>query len=290
MKGFLLIDKEKGETSFDVVAKLRRLTGVGKIGHSGTLDPLATGLLLVAVGEGTKLLEYFVGLDKEYEVVARFGAVSSTYDAAGGITESDFREMVSVKDLEKMIKEDFLGEIYQVPPIYSAIKIAGKKAYEYARKGQQVELKPRKVRIDKFEILEFKWPVAKFLVKCGSGTYIRSLIHDLGAKLGCGSYVEELRRTLVGDLSVKEALLLGEVENLNKKIEQGLISLEKLVGGFPRIHLTDEEYRILRNGGLLKDKKIEQSDVSMAFYKKKLVGVVEKFPTSYDLKFRKQVL
>lgn len=232
MQGFVLIDKPQGITSFDVVAKVRKLTGEKRVGHSGTLDPLATGLLIVAVGRGaTKHLQKFVGLDKEYEVTGRFGYVSDTYDA-------DCDNIVALKpdfetdrnEVEKIIKADFLGEIKQVPPAYSAIKIAGKKAYELARKGKIVSLGARSVTIEEFKVLEFKWPLVSFRIYCSSGTYVRSLIHDLGQKLGCGAYVTKLRRTKIGDFKIENAYKLDDFSSgLNKNIKQVIIGVEEFL-------------------------------------------------------------
>lgn len=205
MDGIFLIDKEKGMTSFDVVRAVKKLSGVRKVGHGGTLDPLATGLLIIGVGKGTKLLSNFLKCDKEYEVSAKFGYVSDSYDADGRICEANSSSIFSKKEVSDMIEKFFLGEISQIPPKYSALKINGKRACDIMRKGGDVVLASRKIKIYEFKILSFKWPKAKFLIKCGSGTYVRSLVHDLGQKLGCGAYVTELRRTKVGDFLVKNA-------------------------------------------------------------------------------------
>lgn len=217
MEGFLLIDKPKGITSFDVIAKVRKLTGERRVGHAGTLDPLATGLLIVAVGRGaTKHLQKFVGLDKEYEVTGKFGYVSDTYDA-------DSKNIVALKpdfktdryEIEKIIAANFLGEIKQVPPAYSAIKIGGKRAYELARKGMAVSLGARLVKIEDFSVIRFDWPLVSFRIHCSSGTYVRSLIHDFGQKLGCGAYVVNLRRTKIGDFKLEDA---QKLESLNVEL------------------------------------------------------------------------
>ncbi len=218
MEGFLLIDKEKGWTSFDVVKKIRNLIKEKKVGHAGTLDPLATGLLLVAVGKATKKLQFFVGCDKEYEVLGYFGYISDTYDADGKIEKKSDKKWKK-KEVEKIIKEKFLGEFLQMPPIYSAIKLKGKKAYELARKGKEVKLDFRKVRVDLFEITDFNWPKVSFKISCGSGTYVRSLINDLGEKLGSGGYVEDLRRTKIGDFCVEEAVRVGKVKDEVRVLE-----------------------------------------------------------------------
>ncbi len=217
MKGFFLIDKESGVTSFDVVRDIRHLTAVKKVGHSGTLDPLATGLLLVAVGEGTKLLEFLIGCTKEYEVLGRFGFKSDTYDAEGSIEEVSSK-VLSRDEIEAVIKANFLGDIEQIPPKYSALKIGGKRAADIMREGGDVEKKARKLHISNFEVLEFDWPVVKFRVSCSSGTYIRSLIHDLGELLEGGAYVEELRRSKIGDFSLADAV---KIDLLSKNFEHG---------------------------------------------------------------------
>ncbi|MEK7085800.1 MAG: tRNA pseudouridine(55) synthase TruB [Patescibacteria group bacterium] len=234
MQGFLLIDKGEGLTSFDVISRIRRWTGERRVGHAGTLDPLATGLLVVAVGKATKLLQHFVGLDKEYETKARFGAVSDTYDREGKIVELNEVEFgkfgkISLTDLENLIHEKFSGEIDQVPPKYSALKINGKKAADLARKGVDFEMKSRKVKIYSFNVVDFKWPEVSFKIHCGSGTYIRSLIHDIGQELGCGAYVTELRRGKVGNFSVNDekVVMVGrEFDFTDKNIENYLIPVE----------------------------------------------------------------
>ena len=283
MKGFFLIDKESGVTSFDVVRDIRRLTGVKKVGHSGTLDPLATGLLLVAVGEGTKLLEFLIGCTKEYEVLGRFGFKSDTYDAEGEIEEVSSK-VLSRDEIEAAIKANFVGEIEQIPPKYSALKIGGKRAADIMREGGDVEMKARKLFISNFEILEFDWPVVKFRVSCSSGTYIRSLIHDLGELLEGGAYVEELRRSKIGDFSLVDAV---KIDVLNKNLEQNLISMENMAKSFSLCELSDVDYQGLKDGKVLLGKKIEQDLPVMAFYKDKLVGILEVI--GGGVKYRKMI-
>ena len=216
MDGFLLVDKEKGLSSFDEIRRARNLSGQRKIGHGGTLDPLATGLLVLGFNKATKQLEKMLGVDKEYETVAFFGAVSDSYDADGKIEKVDGAVVAKKDEILRVIKENFLGEISQCPPKYSALKIKGKRACDIMRAGGTVDIKPRQITVFDFELLSLAWPRAHFLIKCSSGTYVRSLIHDLGQKLGCGAYVEELRRTKVGDFDVKNAVRLGE----KKQIEE----------------------------------------------------------------------
>ncbi len=284
MRGFLLVDKKNGQTSFDVVRDVRRALSVKKVGHAGTLDPLATGLLLIAVGEGTKLLEYFIGCDKEYVVQDHFGYVSDSFDADGEVVEKDVTIVVSEEEVEKVIAEKYFGEIEQVPPKFSALKIDGKRACDRVRAGEEVKMKSRKVRIDAFEVLKFDWPYVDFKIKCSTGTYIRSLVHDLGQELGCGAYVKELRRTQVGDFSVEDALL-----DVDKKCVQGLMSSEEMVANFDRLDLSNDEYRVLKNGGMIPFNGREFSFPLMGFYKDSLAGVLEVYQGDM-LKFRKQIV
>lgn len=304
IKGFLLVDKGKGLTSFDVVHEVRKWSNVRCVGHAGTLDPLATGLLIVAIGEATKFLEYLVGCDKEYEVLARFGVVSETYDAEGplcAVSAEKFKEFakISKKDLEKVIRECFLGEIDQVPPKYSALKIKGKKAADLMRKGLDVEMKSRKVKIYDFEVLNFSrpsagwtWPEVKFSVKCGSGTYIRSLIHDLGQQIGCGAYVFELRRTMIDEYKVdgRDVVAVSrDGDFVDKNIEQYLMSIESFVEKFDSINLTDREFVDLSNGKTVLSNKVVRSVPTAALYKGKVAGIVENAIIGSGLKFRKRI-
>lgn len=260
VNGFVLWDKKSGETSFDVVRQVRKLFGVKKVGHTGTLDPLATGLLIVAVGEATKLIEYMMADSKEYEVVAHFGFVSDSFDADGVISEVS-AEVVSRSEIEKAIVANFLGEISQVPPKFSALKIEGKRAYDLARAGTDFEMKARKVLIKEFEVLDFDWPRVGFRVSCGSGTYIRSLVHDLGQVLGVGAYVQELRRTMVGDFSVREAS-----ENL---IEVGDFAAKFLA----LFEVSEEELKDLRDGKVVSFGR-EVPELGLAVFCGKVVGVI----------------
>lgn len=229
MDGILLIDKPVGWTSHDVVAKLRGILGrkapqsgataqprgreaslrgeAVKVGHAGTLDPFATGLLVLGVGKGTKSLTALVGVDKEYETVIRLGATSDTFDKEGVIVPNDGAQEVSLKDIEQAL-DKFRGGYEQLAPLHSAKKIGGKKLYDLARAGKATEdMRPMKrVTINELRVTSYQWPNLGIHVKCGSGTYIRSLADDIGRALGVGGYCEELRRTKVGDFDVKDAL------------------------------------------------------------------------------------
>lgn len=215
--GFYLIDKVAGPTSHDAVDAVRRLTGERTVGHAGTLDPFATGLLLIGVGRpATKEFQKLVGLDKEYEAIFVFGATSDTDDKMGVITPRPNASSPSEGEVKEGLAK-FIGTIKQTPPAYAAIKVGGKKMYEAAREGKPMVVEPREVQVNVFELLEFSpAPMgegvggrARFRIACGSGTYIRALARDLGEVLGCGSYVEELRRTKVGPFSVADAKTLA---------------------------------------------------------------------------------
>jgi len=213
--GFILINKPSGITSHDVVDKLREITGIRKIGHAGTLDPFATGLLILGIGrEFTKKLSIFQKKDKEYIATLRLGAESDTFDRDGKIVERKVEKIPEREEIAEVLKS-FLGEIEQIPPAFSAKKIGGKKLYELARKGIKVEPKPQKVKIYEISILEYKFPYLKIKVKCSSGTYIRSLANDIGKKLGCGAYVEELTRTKIGEFSIEKAIALSKLNSKN---------------------------------------------------------------------------
>lgn len=203
----LFIDKPKGVTSYDVIRRLKPKFPRMKIGHAGTLDPLASGLMIVAVGSATKQLTQFLKLPKRYIVEATFGKISATYDAEGPFTEI-VHESVSREAIIENLREHFTGEILQTPPAYSAAKINGQRAYDLARQGREVVLESRKISIESCEILSYEWPRLSLDVRCSSGTYIRSLVHDLGQKLGCGAYVSDLRRIEIGEYH------LGLVDNL----------------------------------------------------------------------------
>lgn len=201
----LLIDKPFDWTSFDVIKKIRNTLKIKKVGHAGTLDPLATGLLIVCTGKFTKKINDYMAQEKEYTGTITLGAVTPTYDL-----ESKPENFKSVNDVtEELIKsatKQFAGEILQTPPVHSAIKQQGKPVYLLARKGIEVILEPRKITIHKFEITDITMPVVSFKVVCTTGTYIRSLANDFGKALGCGGYLSELRRTRIGDFKVEEAM------------------------------------------------------------------------------------
>lgn len=221
----LLVDKPKGWTSFDVVNKIRyklkRCLNVKKIkvGHAGTLDPMATGLLLICTGKFTKKLAQYQGLDKEYTGALMLGATTPSFDAETNIEEHFPTDHITPELLEQT-RRRFLGEIEQAPPMFSAIKVDGQPLYKRARRGETVKVEPRQVHIYAFDITRFEPPEVDFRVHCSKGTYIRSLAHDFGRALGSGAYLSALRRTKIGDFSIEEA---WDLEELVEKIEGGAI-------------------------------------------------------------------
>lgn len=210
---FLLIDKPSGPTSHDMVDFVRRLVGIKKVGHAGTLDPFATGLLILGIGRATKKLGEFVGLDKVYEATVRLGATSDTYDRTGKINVLKDKN-ITTEEIKSVLQK-FTGQIEQIPPMFSAKKVAGKKLYELARKGIEIERKPINVTIFENTILDYQYPKLVLRISCSSGTYIRSLAHDIGKVLGTGAYLEELRRTNIGHFDVKNARKPDELSKLS---------------------------------------------------------------------------
>lgn len=208
--GIFLINKPVGVTSHDVVDRIRKVTGEKKVGHAGTLDPLAEGLLIVAVGrEYTKRLSGFVGLDKEYEAEIKLGAKSTTYDAEGEITKTS--DKIPVKNQVEKCVDSFRGEYKQTPPIFSAKKVKGKKAYELARKGVELKLEPKLVKIYEIKLMDYNYPKLKLKTKVSSGTYIRSLAHDIGRCLKVGAHLDGLTRTKIGNYNTKQAVNLEDI-------------------------------------------------------------------------------
>ena len=212
IENMFTIYKPKGPTSHDIVDQVRRVTGIRKVGHAGTLDPLAEGVLVVAVGRGaTKQIDSIVKTEKEYIAKVKFGETSSTDDEEGEKSQATSEDVgITKEQIEESLKQ-FIGEIKQMPPIYSAIKVKGQTAYKMARKGKEIKLEPRDVLINEIEILDYKWPYLELRFVCGPGTYIRSLARDIGEVLKVGAYLAELKRTRVGDYKIEEAIKPEEI-------------------------------------------------------------------------------
>lgn len=216
MDGVIVIRKEKGFTSHDVVAKLRGILHMKKIGHTGTLDPDAEGVLPVALGKATRLVDMITDKEKTYEAVMRLGVVTDTQDMSGTVLSQTTELSVTEEELCTVVSS-FVGDYMQVPPMYSALKVNGKKLYELAREGKTVERKPRPVHFYEIEILDISFPLVRFRVTCSKGTYIRTLCHDIGEKLGCGAAMESLLRTKVGRFTLDDAITLAQTEEAVQK-------------------------------------------------------------------------
>jgi len=229
--GAILIDKPAGPTSHDVVDAIRRRFGIKKVGHCGTLDPNATGLLIIVVGRGTKLSEKLMGDDKVYEGTIKFGETTNSYDADGEILETRPVPPLTLDQLNEAAVT-FMGDQMQTPPMVSAIKINGVPLYKLARKGIEVEREPRLVHIYNFRFTNYEPPLGQFRVACTKGTYVRSIAHELGQKLGCGAHLAALRRSVSGKFDVADATKLDDVLKLTTtELEKKVIPFLKLAGG-----------------------------------------------------------
>lgn len=254
--GIINIHKEAGYTSHDVVAKLRGILGQKKIGHTGTLDPDATGVLPVCLGVGTKLCDMLTDEDKEYVAELCLGVTTDTQDMSGTVlSQNDVT--IDEKRLEGIIYS-FVGEYEQIPPMYSALKVNGRKLYELAREGREVERKARTVRIKEIEILGIKLPEARIRVICSKGTYIRTLCDDIGKKAGCGAAMKSLERTRVGRFFIKDALTLVQVEKLRDdgSVSEYVTPVDGMFSGLDRLHVKKEYDKLLKNGNCLKSEMV----------------------------------
>ncbi len=252
MDGILIINKEKGYTSHDVVARLRSILGMRKIGHTGTLDPDAVGVLPVCLGKATKVCSLLTDTDKCYEAVMRLGIETDTQDLSGRVLR-ECPVCISEQEIAEA-SESFVGEIEQIPPMYSALKVGGQKLCDLAREGKTVERTPRAVKVYSLEILEISLPRVKLRISCSKGTYIRTLCHDIGQKLGCGAAVEELVRTRAAGFTLEEARTLQEIETLQNqgRLDEVRIPIEKLFEDRPRFIVKKEHEKALLNGNELR--------------------------------------
>lgn len=256
--GILNVYKEKGYTSHDVVAKLRRITGQKKIGHTGTLDPDAVGVLPVCLGKGTKLCSLLTDKNKTYEAVLLLGTTTDTQDISGTVLEKS-DTLTLTEDAVREAVLSFVGEYEQLPPMYSAIKINGKKLYELAREGKEVERKTRKVEIQRIDILEMNLPRVKMSVECSKGTYIRTLCHDIGKKLGCGGCMEALVRTRVGRFAIEESLTLETIERRKDEgaLEACVIPVDEMFSEYGKVIVKARAETVARNGGILSERDVD---------------------------------
>jgi tRNA pseudouridine55 synthase len=246
--GLLVVDKPVGPTSHKIVTLVRRGMGIRKVGHAGTLDPRASGVLVLCLGAATRLSEYLSTSSKRYEAVVRFGSTTQTYDAEGQVVR-ETGKVPSLSEIEAVLP-DFRGEIEQVPPPFSAIKVKGKKAYELAREGQEVELEPRKVTLHTLDVLSFKSPDLVLDVECTAGTYIRSLAHDLGERLSTGAHLASLKRTKAGPFTIEDAIPLPKLEVgfLTGKWEQYVRPASDALPDIIKVQVEGDRLAKIRNG------------------------------------------
>ena len=245
MNGIVIVDKPQGWTSQDVTARLRRVFNTRRIGHGGTLDPMATGVLPVFVGRGTRGVEFFEHAEKTYETVLQLGMTTDTEDTSGTVLET--RDVhISETEMSEILSQ-FRGKIMQVPPMYSALKINGQKLVDLARKGKTVERQPREIEIFELELLEFAGSTARLRVRCSKGTYIRTLCKDIGEALGCGGCMAELRRVQAGEYTAEEAVPLQVLLDTDKP-EEYLRPVDSMFRNYPAVTLSSNQEKRCRNG------------------------------------------
>lgn len=270
MFGFINVYKPEKMTSHDVVAKLRKITGIKQIGHTGTLDPFAQGVLPICIGKATRLIEY-LNDDKEYIAQIQFGKNTDTYDIEGKVTD-EFDKKITIEELINILK-NFKGEIIQYPPIYSAIKVNGKKLYQYAREGKNIEIKPRKVFIKNINLLNFdqRKQTAEIFISCTKGTYIRSIAYDIGKCLNCGAYLSKLTRTKAGDFSIENSIRLENINSIEKITENILNPLQILK--LPTININDNDHLKVIQGQFLENKYFSGNDFLILIYNNKIDAI-----------------
>lgn len=249
ISGVLVVDKPVGLTSHDVVEIIRKGTGIRRAGHTGTLDPRASGVLVVLIGPAVRLSQYVAASDKRYQAIIRLGASTDTYDADGRFTRAEVPVNITEEEFRRVLKS-FEGEIIQTPPPYSAVKVKGRKAYELARAGEEVDLAPRKIKVYHLDVLEWAPPEVVIDVYCSSGTYVRSLANDLGNALGCGAYLVGLRRTKSGRFTLRDAVTLRRLQEAfqNGTWYQYLIPAAEALSDWPAVELTPDEVEEVRHG------------------------------------------
>lgn len=250
MNGVLVVDKPKGITSFDVVREVRRALGQKKVGHTGTLDPMATGVLPVCVGEGTKIAQFITEATKAYDATLKLGATTDTLDAEGKVLLTRPVPALDAATLEAAFAR-FRGPQQQVPPMYSAVKVGGKRLYELARAGEEVERAARDVTVYELVLRDFSADEVKFSVTCSKGFFVRTLAAELGETLGCGGHLVALRRTQSGPFTLAQAMPLAEVQALGPKAAARLVPLVDALADLPEVQVTEAEAARVRHGGVV---------------------------------------
>ena len=266
INGIIVINKPKEYTSHDVVAKVKKILNIKKVGHTGTLDPNATGVLPLLLNDGTKLSKYLINHDKEYKVTLKLGIKTDTADGEGNIIEKQNIDFEKLEPIEETLKS-FIGKQKQIPPMYSAIKVNGKKLYENAREGKNVEIEPRNIEIYdiKLDNINKYENEIYFTVSCSKGTYIRSLCEDIAKKLGTIGYMKELERTKVGEFTLNESITIEELENRPEIAMEKIITIEKLLKDNPKIILEDKKMNLFLNGVNI---KVNENDGIYQIYDK----------------------
>ncbi|MBP6086790.1 MAG: tRNA pseudouridine(55) synthase TruB [Pelolinea sp.] len=274
--GVLVVDKPVGLSSHQVVQIIRQGTHIKRAGHTGTLDPRASGVLVVLVGPAVRLSEYLSAEDKRYQATIKLGEKTDTYDTDGVVTGTS-EISISLEEFEAAL-QDFIGEIEQVPPPYSAIKVKGKPAYDLARRGEKVELEPRTIQVHSLEVLEWNPPEVVVDVHCSSGTYIRSLAHDIGEKLGCGATLTALRRTKSGRFTLKDAQPLGKITEAfeNNSWYRYLIPAAEALSEWPSITLSNEEVDLVKHGHRIPGRESKEGLVRAITEQGELVALMER--------------
>lgn len=277
MNGIVIINKPKGYTSHDIVYKIKKMTNE-KVGHTGTLDPMTTGVLPILIGRGTLCAKYLINHDKKYKATLKLGIKTTTADNEGDIVQEEEvqEETLEKSNVEEKIKT-FLGKYKQMPPIYSAIKVNGKKLYEYARAGKSVEIPEREVEIYNIEIINIdkKNKKIEFIVECSKGTYIRSLCEDIAKKLGTIGYMDNLQRMQSGDFKIENSMDFEEIEKEGiKKLENNCITIEEIFKNSPKVELNNNQLSKFLNGVKLKIKEIsEKENIYRIYSQEKFIGI-----------------
>lgn len=284
MDGFLTIYKPSGMTSFDVIRFVRSIENV-KMGHIGTLDPLAEGVLVIALGQATKLIEYMMDHTKRYVAEITLGKESTTYDAEGDLTAINDKKP-SQKEVLAVIN-DFKGELKQIPPVFSALKIKGKPAYKRARAGEKITMKKRSIIIYEHELESYRYPVFRVSVTCSTGTYIRSLAHDMGARLGTGGYLSYLQRTAIDTFTMEQSCSLEQIKE--QGVDAFLLPLIRGIEDMPQKTITTQEYEKLKNGVFVKGALPKNVAICAAIFNNDLVGIMEPAPIKNHIKFKKHI-
>ncbi|MBN1667255.1 MAG: tRNA pseudouridine(55) synthase TruB [Anaerolineales bacterium] len=279
VSGVLVVDKPVGMTSHDVVQIIRRGTGIRRAGHTGTLDPRASGVLVILIGPAVRLSEYVSASDKRYQATIRLGTSTDTYDSEGTVTKYASADHITEEDFSEKL-QNYIGEIWQTPPPFSAVKVQGRRSYDRARKGEEVDLEPRQINVYSLELLEWAPPEAVLDVYCSSGTYVRSLAHDLGNDLGTGAYLIGLRRTKSGRFTLRDAVPLRQLQDAFVAGEwyRYLIPAAEALAEWPAIELDGEQVELVRHGHRISGEPMDATLVRAITEQGDLVAVMEYIP------------